>query len=100
MTEFQIGESCVLGLMPNEGIAHITAPQLPHPDLGTGIPRCEIYLLCSSIAPLMKSAETAGARLISEAQPRDWGETVVYFSDPDGHIIAFAEKTKIISKAD
>jgi len=28
---------------------------------------------------------------ISELKDRDWGDRVGYISDPDGHVLAFAE---------
>lgn len=44
ITEFQLNPFCKLGLMPNDGIAKIITPNLPHPTTGNGIPRCELYL--------------------------------------------------------
>jgi hypothetical protein len=35
----------------------------------------------------------ATAKEISPILPRDWGDTVCYVSDIDGHIIAFAENS-------
>ena len=36
-------------------------------------------------------AKELNALPISEIATRDWGHKVCYFSDPDGHIIAFAQ---------
>lgn len=33
-----------------------------------------------------------GAKLINPIANRDWGDRACYFADPDGYIIAFAEK--------
>lgn len=93
MTEFKISEQVKLGLMPNSGIVIILGDTLPHPDSGTGIPRCEIYLMCDSISGIYDRVKNLGVRIISPPQPRDWGHTVCYCCDPDGHIIALAEKT-------
>ena len=92
MTEFFISDSCKLGLMPNKGIAKILSNKVPHPDLGNGIPRCELYLYVDNIHFEFDNAIKSGAKLISPIVDRDWGDKVCYFSDPDGHIIAFAEK--------
>lgn len=92
MTEFQLTENCKLGLMPNKGIARILGDQTPHPDTGNGIPRCELYLYVENVHAESENALKAGAKLISPIQNRDWGDCVCYFADPDGHIIAFAEK--------
>lgn len=94
MTEFNISANCKLGLMPNQGIAKILGNQTPHPDSGQGIPRCELYFYVVNIQQEFDNAVKSGARLISPVMDRDWGDKVCYFSDPDGHIIAFAEKIK------
>jgi len=94
MTEFNFSENCKIGLMPNKGIAKILADKTPHPDNGNGIPRCELYLYIDNIHVEFDNATKCGAVLISPIIDRDWGDRVCYFSDPDGHIIAFAEKIK------
>lgn len=92
MTEFILSDSCKLGIMPGNGIAKILGNKTPHPDSGKGIPRCELYLLVDNAALEYKHAQSIGATLISPLSDRDWGDRVCYFSDPDGHIIAFAGK--------
>lgn len=92
MTEFYLSDSCKLGIMPNHGIARILGNKTPHPDSGNGIPRCELYLLVENIDAAFKRATEAGAKLISPIEERNWGDKACYFSDPDGHVIAFAEK--------
>ena len=92
MTEFTLFENCKLGLMPNAGIAKILTDKTPHPDDGSGIPRCELYLLVDKVQVEFENAIKSGAVPISPILDRDWGDKVCYFADPDGHIIAFAEK--------
>lgn len=92
MTEFHLAESCKIGLMPNTSIAKILAEQVPHPELGTGIPRCELYLYVENIEEEYRNALASGARLISPIDDRNWGDKACYFADPDGHILAFAQK--------
>ena len=75
-------------------IAKILSEKTPHPDLGNGIPRCELYLYVENIQLEFDNATKIGAKFISEIQVRDWGDRVCYFSDIDGHIIAFAEKNE------
>lgn len=94
MTEFDLGNGCKLGLMPEAGIARIITPELPHPSTGAGIPRAELYLLVESASSYCERALAAGAKLVSPLTPRNWGHTVGYFSDPDGHVLAFAEATE------
>ncbi|MFY9307761.1 MAG: VOC family protein [Bacteroidia bacterium] len=92
MTEFEISEGFKIGLMPNKGIAKILANKTPHPDSGIGIPRCELYFYVENIQEEFDNALKSGAKLIDSIADRDWGDKVCYFSDPDGHIIAFAVK--------
>lgn len=89
MTEFDLG-GCKLGLMPEDGIARIITPPLPHPGTGSGIPRCELYLLMPDLAGAELRAQAAGALILDPSKDRDWGHRVAYFADPDGHVIALA----------
>lgn len=91
MTEFQISDSFLLGLMPESGIAKILNNKTKHPASGNGIPRCELYLIVGDPQEALQHALAAGAKEISQAETRSWGDTVAYCSDPDGHIIAFAK---------
>lgn len=93
MTEFELAANCKLGLMPNHGIAKILGEQLPHPASGNGIPRCELYLLVADVISEYENALHSGAQLIQKVTAMDWGDSVCYFADPDGHVIAFAERT-------
>lgn len=92
ITEFKLAENCKLGLMPNKGIAKILSNKTPHPDIGNGIPRCELYFYVENIELEFENAINIGAKLISEIKDQDWGDKVCYFADIDGHIIAFAQK--------
>ena len=91
MTEFILTDNLKLGLMPEKGIAKILVDKTPHPSTGNGIPRCELYFHTDNIEATFNLAKKAGAKEISPILPRDWGDTVCYVSDIDGHIIAFAE---------
>jgi len=97
MTEFQLTDSVKLGLMPEKGIAKILTPTTPHPEKGNGIPRCELYISVNNAAEYLNNGVKLGGKEISPLTNRDWGDKVGYISDPDGHIIAFAEKIKDIT---
>lgn len=92
MTEFLLDEKTKLGLMPEIGINKILAGTTPNPSDGNGIPRCELYLKNENFQVYYQNAIKAGAKIISPPSPRDWGDLVAYVADPDGHIIAFAQK--------
>jgi catechol 2,3-dioxygenase-like lactoylglutathione lyase family enzyme len=94
MTEFKLSENCMLGLMPEDGIAKIISGKLPHPAEGSGIPRCELYFYVDNVQKYYDRALELNASLVSETENRDWGDKTCYFSDHDGHVIAFAEKIK------
>jgi len=92
MTEFLLSDSVKLGIMPENGIAKILSNKMPHPNLGSRIPRCELYLKVKNADVFINRGILIGAPEISKLQIRDWGDKVGYISDLDGHIIAFAEK--------
>lgn len=78
--------------MPNNGIAKILGDKTQHPESGNGIPRCELYFYVEDIQLEFDNAVKCGAKPINPILNRDWGDKVCYFSGPDGHIIAFAQK--------
>jgi hypothetical protein len=94
MTEFDLSKGLKLGLMPEKGIVKILGDKTPHPESGNGIPRCELYILCGDPQQKYELAIQAGATAVSAVEDRDWGATVGYVSDPDGHILAFAREHK------
>lgn len=93
MTEFNLSETVKLGLMPESGISNIICPAMPHPKTANGIPRCELYLKVSNPADFIERAIQLDGKKISKLQERNWGDTVGYIADLDGHIIAFAKTT-------
>lgn len=93
MTEFLIADNTKLGLIPENGIANILQPIAPHPATGSGIPRCELYLLLKNPDDFINRLKKLNSLLISEFKQRDWGHEVAYFADPDGHIIAIARES-------
>ena len=90
MTEFRLTDSSSLGIMPEQGIADLLGDELPHPQTGHGIPRCELYLLVTDPIESYEGLLAAGGKGISSVQPRPWGDRVAYGADPDGHVLAFA----------
>ena len=95
MTEFLLNPACKLGLMPETSIAKILEGKTPHPADGNGIPRCELYLYTQNPTEACDRALKAGAKLVSPVSARDWGDSVGYVADFDGHILAFATKTQV-----
>ncbi|MBW7844218.1 MAG: VOC family protein [Bacteroidia bacterium] len=94
MTEFNIGNKIVIGLMPKNGIAKIISPERVFSD--KIISTCELYLYVENVTDEYNRILKLNINCISKLQHRDWGDTAFYFSDPDGHIIAIAQKIKPI----
>lgn len=92
MTEFILTDEVKLGLMPEASIAKIINDKAPRPSSGNGIPRCELYIYTKNVGKAYLRAMKAGAKEISKPELRNWGDFAGYLSDPDGHIIAFAQK--------
>lgn len=90
MTEFSIGETAILGLMPEKGIVRLLGGTIADPALARDIPRCELYLVVEDTEQFYKRALAAGGRELSPILLRDWGHNAAYCTDLDGHILAFA----------
>jgi uncharacterized glyoxalase superfamily protein PhnB len=90
MTEFQLTEGHVLGLMPEKGIKRLLGDRLPDPEKGSGIPRVELYIRVDEPEFMFKRALESGATELSPILPRDWGGRAGYVMDHDGHVLALA----------
>jgi uncharacterized glyoxalase superfamily protein PhnB len=91
MTEFEINSGCILGLMPYKNIKVIIPQSFSKFFLDSNIPSCELYIITNEIDRKIKLAIENGAKILSPFEMRNWGHEVVYFSDPDSHILAFAK---------
>lgn len=89
MSEFELPGGLLLGLMPEAGIRRLL-PALPDPAAAQGLLRAELYLAVDDPAAWLARALASGASLLSDPQPRGWGDTVAYALDPWGHVLAFA----------
>ena len=91
MTEFQLSDTAILGLMPETAAARLLDK---HPDVFRDFrpPRAEVYLLVEDPAVFHARALASGAKEVSPLTERDWGHRAAYSEDPDGHILAFANK--------
>ncbi len=92
MTELTLGSGAVLGLMSEGGIRRLLGERLPDPSRARGIPRAELYLRVSDAGAYHARALAAGATELSALARRGWGDDVAYALDPDGHVIAFAQR--------
>jgi catechol 2,3-dioxygenase-like lactoylglutathione lyase family enzyme len=92
MTEFQLTDQVIVGLMPEKGIVRILEGNIPDPALANGIPRSELYLYVDEPEEYYERLVASGGTGISRTLLRNWGDTVAYGADLDGHILAFARK--------
>lgn len=100
MTEFDLPGGSVLGLMPEHGIRRLLGTALPDPAHAHGVPRAELYLFVEDADAWHTRALAAGAVELSPMQPRDWGASVAYSLDLDGHVLAFARGAERVDSPD
>jgi len=50
----------------------------------------ELYFHVEDLAEAATRLVRAGARELSAAAPRDWGDEAAYFADPDGNVVVVA----------
>ena len=93
MTEFSIGESVILGLMPESGVLRLLNLSIMQLSDQSKI-RGELYLIVDHPEAYHERALQAGAREISPMLPRDWGDTTAYSFDPNGYVLAFARSSR------
>ena len=87
MTEFKLNDNTILGLMPTASATRLLGFDVQP----STTPAAEIYLIVDSPDEFHARAMAAGAREISPLLLRDWGHSVSYCLDPDGHVVAFAK---------
>ena len=87
--EFALPDGRGLGVYQREGFAHNTN-RAPIEVPAGAISGTEIYLHCVDLDAAIERVRGAGARLLSERAPRDWGDEAAYFADPDGNVLVLA----------
>lgn len=87
--EYRVAPGLGLGLYlrsafsVNTGVTPTTVP-------AGAISSTELYIRVDDLPAAVARLEKAGARLLSPAAPRPWGEDAAYFADPDGNVVAVA----------
>jgi uncharacterized glyoxalase superfamily protein PhnB len=92
ITEFRLLDGAVLGLMSFAAAARNVDEGVPSSPPASEAPKAELYLVVEDPDGHHRRALERGAREISPMRPRDWGHRAAYSLDPDGHVLAFAEK--------
>ena len=91
MTEFELSDTTVLGLMPEAGAVRLLGRD-HDPARADRAPRAELYLVVDDPSGPHGRAIASGGTEVSPIAPRDWGHDVGYCLDPDGHVLAFARR--------
>lgn len=88
--EFELPGGMRLGVYQREGFARNTGLEPSAVPVGA-ISSTEIYLHVDDLPAAVARLGSAGARLLSPASKRDWGDEAAYFADPDGNVIVVAK---------
>jgi catechol 2,3-dioxygenase-like lactoylglutathione lyase family enzyme len=88
MTSFDLGAGLRLGLMPREDVAALLGDAVG----GAAGQASELYLLVDDADLAYERFLAAGATAISPPSRRPWGDRAGYAADPDGHVVAVAER--------
>ena len=85
--QFRLPAGASLSLFGHERFEQLThQPPLACPP--SGITATELYLSVDDLEHAAERLIAAGARELSAPAPRDWGDHVGYYADPDGNVIA------------
>lgn len=91
MTEFQLTENTILGLMPSKGITKLLENKIETYPSSENKGKSELYLIVDNLNDYYNRAISLKAHFLSEIKEQDWGHKTVYLLDPDSYVIAFAE---------
>jgi catechol 2,3-dioxygenase-like lactoylglutathione lyase family enzyme len=87
--ELELPAGMRFGLYARAGFERNTAaPAAAGPGLGTT--STELYLHVDDLDRAVAALAAAGARCLSPAAPRPWGDDAAYFADPDGNVVVVA----------
>jgi len=90
ITEFRLLDGSVFAVMPTTSAAKLIGARV-FPS-GSDVPKAELYLVVDDAEACHARALRCGGVELSPMQRRDWGHRAAYSVDPDGHVLAFAEK--------
>lgn len=91
MTEFELNDGSVLGLMPATSASRLLGRNIDVSGLAEN-PCAEIYLIVDEPSAFHARALQNGGTEISSLKERDWGHETAYSIDISGHVLAFARE--------
>lgn len=89
LVSFKLTDNYELMLYEREAFGRNTG-QTPELVSKNSISNTELYFHVEDLEGIIEKLEKAGARKLSELSPRDWGDDVAYYADPDGNVLAIA----------
>lgn len=96
--EFTLPGGMRLGLYERNGfgrnVGRVPA-RIPEGEVGA----TELYFYVESVAAAAAQLVRAGARELSPASARDWGDEAAYFADPDGNVLVVARPLRAAGRA-
>ena len=92
ITEFRLRDGTILGVMPVDSAARLIGEHHFSEPGTRRTPKSELYLVVDDPTRYHRRALDCGGTELSPMQLRDWGHRAAYSMDPDGHVLAFAEK--------
>lgn len=90
--ELHTPDGGTLGLYDRRGYEAMVGAEAAEPSGGRVSP-AYVYVRVEDARAAADRIEAAGGRPLSPLDPHSWGETAGWFADPDGNVIAVAERT-------
>jgi predicted enzyme related to lactoylglutathione lyase len=87
--ELALPDGMRLGIYDRRGFGRNFGHQ-PRPS--GAVTGTELYLYVDDIERAGDRVMRAGGRRLDQCRPRDWGDEVAYYSDPDGNVLALARR--------
>ena len=87
--EYELPRGMRLGLYARASFA-VNTGTAPMVCSGQGTTASELYFHVEDLAEAERRAADAGARRLSHAALRPWGDIASYLADPDGNVIVLA----------
>jgi predicted enzyme related to lactoylglutathione lyase len=75
----------------------INTGQVPLAVADGALTSTELYLRCEDLDGTITRLVSAGARALRPRMRKDWGDDVAYFADPEGNVIAVAQRMTSIT---
>lgn len=94
MCEYELLDGTILGIMPNTSLEKLFGKSFEKQKNRKALPQTELYFVVDNALQFHNRAIQLGASEIREFSQMDWGDSVAYSINHDGHILAFAEKPK------